>query len=229
MEKNIMKKQLKNITIVSYNCINPIQSVKALLYSSKDIDFAEMILVSNVKPDNLPKNIKFIETMGKTHNDSSIFAYQQLPDLIQTDFYLGIHDDGFIINPHLWDDNFFNYDYIGAPWKNYGQRNRVGNGGFCLRSKKFLDLCKNIKYLGGHEDGELTNQYYDYFTYYGCRYAPVEVAMKFSLESKIPECEYNLDNCFGFHGRGDPKNTCDHDGFYHQFQEKCRLLEMVKV
>lgn len=37
----------------------------------------------------------------------------------------------------------------------------------------------------------------------------------------------NLNNCFGFHGRGDPRNTCDHDGFYQQFQDKLKLLESV--
>jgi hypothetical protein len=64
---------------------------------------------------------------------------------------------------------------------------------------------------------------------YGCKYAPVELAMRFSLESKIDDCEYNLDNCFGFHGRGHPNNTCVHDGHYQQFQEKCRLLETITL
>ena len=224
-----MKKELTNITLVSSNCVDPIQSAKALLYSSKEIDFAEMILISNKKPDNLPDNIRFVYTDGSTHHDSCRLAYDVLPDLITTDYYLGIHDDGFIINPHLWDDDFLNYDYIGAPWKNYGQRNRVGNGGFVLKSNKFIQLTRYIKYLGKHDDGELTNDYYDYFTSNGCRYAPVEVAMKFSLESKIPECEYNLNNCFGFHGRGVPETVSVHDGEYEQFQEKCKLLDRVKI
>jgi hypothetical protein len=75
----------------------------------------------------------------------------------------------------------------------------------------------------------LTNNYYDYFTSHGCKYAPVNVAMKFSLESKITECEYNLNNTFGFHGRGNPKDITVHDGFYHQFQEKIKLLESVEI
>ena len=83
--------------------------------------------------------------------------------------------------------------------------------------------------MGKHDDWELTNFYYDYFVNNGCKYAPVEVAMKFSLESKIPECEYNLNNCFGFHGRGDPKNTCDHDGEFQQFQDKQNLLESILI
>ena len=35
---------------------------------------------------------------------------------VDTDFVLTIQHDGFIINPLAWRDDFFNYDYIGAPW-----------------------------------------------------------------------------------------------------------------
>jgi hypothetical protein len=172
----VNKLNLTNVTLLSFNCVDPIQSVKALLYSSRHINFAEIILVSNEKPKNLPSEIKFVKTYSKTHEDSCRFSYEELPNLINTDYMLGIHDDGFVINPHLWDWNFINYDYIGAPWKNYGQRNRVGNGGFVLKSNKFIQLTKHIKFLGGHEDGELTNYYFDYFTSHGCKYAPVNVA-----------------------------------------------------
>jgi hypothetical protein len=40
----------------------------------------------------------------------------------------------------------------------------------------------------------------DYFLKNGCKYAPVELAAKFSLEYPIKEVEYDIDNCFGFHG-----------------------------
>jgi hypothetical protein len=102
------KLQLKNITILSLNCVDPIQSAKALLYSSKDIDFAEMILVSNKKPDRLPSEIKFIPTDVLTHKDGSRFTYTQLPNFVRTEYCLTIHDDGFVINSHLWTDEFLN-------------------------------------------------------------------------------------------------------------------------
>jgi hypothetical protein len=188
-----------------------------------------MILVSNEKPKNLTNQIEFVKTNSSTHEDSCRFPYEELPDIIDTEYYLGIHDDGFVINPHLWNNDWFSYDYIGAPWKNYGQRNRVGNGGFVFKSNKFIQLTKKLKFLGGHDDGELTNTYYDYFINNGCKYAPVSVAMKFSLESRISECEFNLNNTFGFHGRGDPKNYCDHDGFYQQFQDRCKLLDEIEI
>ena len=223
------KLQLNNVTILSHNCVDPIQSVKALLYSSKCIDFAEIIIVSDRKPSNLPTNVRFCSTNTKTHQDSCRFTYEELPTIVNTEYCLSIHDDGFVINPHLWTDEFLEYDYIGAPWKNFGQKNRVGNGGFVLKSNKFIQLTKNIKFRGTHDDTELTNDYYDYFTHNGCKYAPLELAMRFSLESKIPECEYNLEKCFGFHGRGLPETTSVHDGNYKMFQDKVNLLNEIHI
>lgn len=223
------KLNLKNITLLSYNCVDPIQSVKALLYSSKNIDFAEIILVSHEKPEKLPSDISFIKIEKTTHKEASEFTYKMLHKIIKTDYMLGIHDDGFVINPHLWRNEFLDYDYIGAPWKQEKRINRVGNGGFVLKSNKFIQLTQYLPYANTNEDGELTNLYYDYFTANGCKYAPLLLAAKFSLESRIPECEYNLNNCFGFHGKGDPKNVDVHDGFYHQFQEKCKLLDTIKL
>jgi len=221
------KLQLKNITLLCLNCVNTTQAMKALLYSAKDIDFADIVLVSNKKPQTLPNSIRFVQTNIRTHQESSTFSYYELPDIVKTDYVLSIHDDGFVINPHLWSDDFLKYDYIGAPWKNLGQRNRVGNGGFVLKSSKFLHLTRFVRYRGTHDDTEQTNDYYDYYTANGCKYAPLEVAMKFSLESKIPECEYNLDNCFGFHGRGIPETVSVHEGHYEMFQRKIKLLDEI--
>ena len=220
------KIQLKNITLICIDGVNPHIGLKAIKYSIKHIDFAKNILLSHIRPDNIPNNIIFQEIPKLTHDTYSEFMLHELHKYVDTDYCLTIHDDGFVINPQLWDDTFLEYDYIGAPWKNHGQINRVGNGGFSLRSKKLIDLCRYMD-SRGHEDGTICLRYKHALEQHGCKFAPVEVAMKFSLESRIPECDFNLNNCFGFHGRGDPRNTCDHDGFYQQFQDKLKLLESV--
>lgn len=224
------KKQLKNVTLLSLNCIDPIQSVKALLFSSKHIDFGNMILVSDKKPDNLPTNIKFVHTNVKTHDDSSKFVYEELPNIIKTEFMLGIHDDGFVINPNLWTDQFLKYDYIGAPWSHtipyYGQKYRVGNGGFSLRSKKLIDLCKNIPNIG-HEDSNICIRHRDILEQKGCVFAPVHIAMQFSLEEPIPECPFDLNLCFGFHGRGTSTLRSPEDN--KQMLDRIKLLETVQL
>lgn len=72
---------------------------------------------------------------------------KELPKQVTTDYCLIIQFDGFIINPQEWNNLFLHYDYIGAPWPshNHGPMN-VGNGGFCLRSKKLLKMVSEYEY-----------------------------------------------------------------------------------
>jgi len=195
---------LSEIDLISVNCMNPEESVKALLYSSEQIHFGSIKLFSHYRPANLPESIEYIEIEQQTYSTMNWFHLNTLPKFINNNYMLSIHDDGFIINPHLWNPDFLKYDYIGAPWPmdlEWCSRNRVGNGGFVLKSKKFLNLEETIPYTDVNNDVLVTNTLYDYFKQNGCKYAPIEVAATFSLEHAIPECEYNLDNTFGFHGK----------------------------
>lgn len=218
------KIDLTNITISCVNCVNPEMGVKALRYSMKDINFHEAILFSHIKPNNLTPDIRFIKIKDLGHYYSSLFTLKGLYHVIKTDFSLSIHDDGFIINPHLWDPNFLNYDYIGAPWPPI-YKYRVGNGGFVLKSKKLIDLCQQIPWNGEHDDNLVCQVYREFLENNGCKFAPLELAYKFSLESKIPECEYNLDNCFGFHGKGEVYDVFKGEG--QQFKDRIKLLDTI--
>lgn len=132
---------------------------------------------------------------------------------IDCDYYMFIHDDGFIINPNLWSDDFLKYDYIGAPWINnedepefgwvttYGKKAAVGNGGFCIRSKKFLYESSKLPYtFNANEDVYLCAIMNEHLINLGIKFADIETAAKFSLETKTRK--YNtLKNTFGFHGK----------------------------
>jgi hypothetical protein len=73
-----------------------------------------------------------------------------MPLVVTTEFNLIVQSDGFAVNGSAWDDRFWNYDYIGAPWTwMWGggppwSGPIVGNGGFSLRSRRLyaalLDL-----------------------------------------------------------------------------------------
>ncbi|MDM3853520.1 MAG: DUF5672 family protein [Aphanizomenon gracile PMC649.10] len=117
---------------------------------------------------------------------------------------------------------FLNYDYIAAPWRNQSHlvnsqgetvdildlnKNRVGNGGFSLRSKKLLELSSqldfdNIKTSSLSEDLIICHYFYEWFKDQGIKFAPLEIATKFSFEQTIEEVE-NLSwkTTFGFHGK----------------------------
>lgn len=215
---------LNDVTIVCIDGVNAENGLKSLKYSVKDIKFAKSILISHEEPKNIPNNITFQKIQKLTHDTYSFFVLYELSNFIETKFCLITHDDGFIINPHLWSDDFLKYDYIGAPWGPEYGRYRVGNGGFSLRSKKLMNLCKNLP-CSGHEDAACSIYGRPYLENNGCVFAPLEVAMKFALETKIPECEYNLNNTFGFHGRGVVESV--HFGEGQQFKDRIKLLENI--
>lgn len=222
-------KKLDNITIVCFSSTEPELAVKSIKYSTQKLSFYKKIVFSNKKPNNIfdDDNIDFQMIPDLNQHSYNFFILKKLIDYIETDFCLITHDDGFIINSHLWKDEFLNYDYIGAPWRAHYPHARVGNGGFSLRSKKFLKLCQDIQWTGSHEDADCCIFYKSFFENSGCKYAPIDIAMKFSLESKIPECtDYNLDTCFGFHGRGLVYDVFEDKG--KQFQEKIQLLNNIK-
>ena len=224
-----MNLQLNNVTIICIDGVNPNIGLKALKYSMRNVDFKEAKIVSHIKPDNIPDNIKFCQIEPLTHDTVSPWMLHELYKYVDTDYCLTIHDDGFVINPHLWTNEFLNYDYIGAPWFHtipyYGPIYRVGNGGFSLRSKKLINLCRNIP-SRGHEDSNICIHNRHELELQGCKFAPVEIAMKFSLEEQIPECEFNLNNTFGFHGRGNPDMDPSR-GHYQQFLDRIQLLEGI--
>lgn len=217
---------LNNVTLLAIDCIHPEMACRALKYSARDISFAEVALFTSgdIRCSGITAHkIEMLSGLA----EYSRFCLKELIRHISTDFIITVQADGFIINPNLWLDEFLCYDYIGAPWPvdaPWCTRNRVGNGGFSLRSRKLMELAACLDDDFKHEDVLLTNTCYEYFVSNGCRYAPVELAMKFALEARIPECDYSLDNCFGFHGKG--------DAFYHygqgkQFKDKIALLDSV--
>jgi len=133
------------------------------------------------------------------------FFVQDLTKHINTDFVLVVQNDGFIINPSLWDNNFLSYDYIGAPWP---WHKVVGNGGFCIRSKKFLDLSSKLVYKEAHPEYKYCPEDYflcvlnrNYFIDNGCIFPSMETAIKFSFEHPIPGIKSTIRDSFGFHGK----------------------------
>jgi len=219
--------QLPNVTLLAIDCVHPAMACRALSYSAREIDFAGVILFTSADDVSCRGvTVRTIEPISDLAGYSR-FCLKELFKHITTDFIITVQTDGFIINPNLWREEFLEYDYIGAPWPASAPwciRNRVGNGGFSLRSRRFLELAAQLDDEYKHEDVLLTNTRYDYFIAKGCRYAPVEVALHFALEAKIPDCDYNLNNCFGFHGKGD---AFYHQGEGQQFKDRIALLDSV--
>lgn len=135
---------------------------------------------------------------------------QDLYKYVDTTHAMLIHADGYIEHPELWNPEWLEYDYIGAPWPlptdNYsykderGNLQRVGNS-VSLRSTKLMVLASGRpwkSYYGNtHEDGFICCHNRQWLEGKGIKFAPLEVAVHFSKEHDIEE-NYNL-NTFAFH------------------------------
>lgn len=133
----------------------------------------------------------------------SYFILKNLTNYVKTDFVLIVQHDGFIVNPDAWTDEFLQYDYIGAPWW-YNDRLNVGNGGFSLRSKRLIDICAQYsfdQYMP--EDDVISRRYRHDLEKMGLKWAPEELAARFSWEGNAKYPRYN--GSFGFHGKSNIK------------------------
>lgn len=205
--------ELPNVTLVSVASVRVDKTIKALKYSSKEILFGDIKLITHEVVNELDITVINVDKMD--YEQYNKFIVFELYKYISTDYVLIIQDDGFVVNYEMWKDEFLDYDYIGAPWSlphdNFSYRDffgnivRVGNGGFSLRSKKLLSLASKLNlewksYFGFfNEDGFITCHNRHKYEENGCIIAPIDVAKYFSHEIQIPETEGIIP--FGFHGK----------------------------
>lgn len=195
--------KLNNITLCIVDCINYENAYKAINYCSslKEINFFENLYFSDKKFKNFENNIKHIN-IDKISNrrEYDNFIIKEIYKYIKTDFLLIIQHDGIIYNTSAWNDNFLKYDYIGAPWPfRIKELNNVGNGGFSLRSTKFMEECS--KCLGNNlcdenEDVYCCGTLYNHMISKKFQYADIKTAANFSTE--IGD-NFTNENSFGFH------------------------------
>lgn len=206
------KRKLSNVTLMGIDCVDVERVRKALDISSEHIEFGEVKLLSSIaNGDPRWVSIPSIDSIEAF----SEFCIKDLVNYVQTEYVLLVQWDGFVLNPQSWTDTFLEYDYIGAPWyikdsfwfdrfkipRSLEGQHIVGNGGFSLRSKKFLEtsarLATDGKFATYHPE-DLVMCVYDkaLLDEEGIRFAPYEVARNFAIEGHDEVYESQ----FGFHG-----------------------------
>jgi hypothetical protein len=225
-----MKNNLLNVDIVTINCKNPPDGINAINHCSKWFNFGRKIIFTDsyVSQDGI-ENIQINKIKSIDEYNDFVLG---LSKYLNNDYVLIVQDDGFIVNPYLWDPNFLDYDYIGSPWPSSEDlywislqnpkiiphmerilpKNRTGNGGFSLRSKKFLEYSSKFKTCDGvGEDVFLCLQNYEVAISLGINFAPFELSKKFSHEIPFDSSNkkwitkeseiFSIESHFGFHGR----------------------------
>ena len=215
--------KLPDVTILALGSTQVKENLMALQMSTKKIDFGAVKFISHEEPKNLPEGItyeKFNDFENISYKEFSYYCIYKLVEHVDTKYMLMIHPDGFVINPEMWSDDFLEWDYIGAVWpfRNdafidpFGNHQRVGNGGFTLRSRKVLEVpqiedipfevnegtfYKHMNAGAYNEDGNICVHNRHLFKKHGVKFAPIDVAVRFSQELPVPEATGIKP--FGFH------------------------------
>lgn len=208
--KNKKTLLLPQVTLVSAGSVKIPETIKALKKSMQGIKYADVIFFTHEKLSLEKDGIRVINIPRLDYPGYNKFVAYEMTKYINTEFTLVVQNDGYVLRPEKWEEEFLNYDYIGAPWPpnvhftNKGVNVRVGNGGFSLRSKKLLNILNelNLPFTDNgtgyiHEDGLLCNYYRHELEDAGIKFAPVDVASKFSHEV---DCKDSVWKPFGFHG-----------------------------
>lgn len=238
-KKNKIRPKLAGVTAMIIEAVKINTAAKVLDHCAKLVEFEQYQLIAPRRP-TIPFAGKFIQVPVFNYIGYSTFSTKCVWRYFDTSHMMMLQWDGFITHPEMWNPEWMKYDYIGAPWpqgsvKAFAKKKwRVGNSGFSLRSHKFMQLCgeMNIDHnnIGDRENVKRTPEtdecaddvwmcqrpeVVNKLLQAGMKYAPVEVAMKFSLEGNIPECS-NTAVAFGFHDfryRGNERYriTCKED------------------
>lgn len=210
IKKKFSKRQLSNVTLVAVSSIKLSETIHALRYSMRGIKYGRVVLLTDKKLDTVPTGIEVIPCRSIDSIDEySRFMLFELNEHIDTEFALVVQYDGYVLRPNQWDPRFLKYDFVGAPWRENshftpdGTSVRVGNGGFSLRSKRLLEAPRklNLPFIDSgtgfyNEDGVICNYYRKELETDGIKYAPAEIAAKFSREQ---DCQETVLTPFGFH------------------------------
>lgn len=187
---------LSKVTLVAIDCYNYGEAIASLQKSMQQCKFAAVKFLTDIEIEVDDVEVIQIPTIS-SKEEYSDFVIKKLDKYFDTDFVLVTQHDGWVIDGDIWDDNFYSYDYIGAPWI-YTDGKNVGNGGFSLRSKKLQNILSKdweIK-ITSPEDEIIARLYRNYLEYtYQIKFAPEELAHKFSYELNQPK-----QKTFGFHG-----------------------------
>ncbi len=185
------------IDLVAVACTKVPETIEAIRKCQAQMQFSRAVLFTDQELEL--EGIQVIKIPKLDYNGYNEFVAMKLWHYIGADYCLLVQNDGYIKDGTLWDEGFLRYDYIGAPWPpethfKDGIEIRVGNGGFSLRSRKLLrtPTALGLEFSDydtcfPHEDGFLCVHNRFALENYGIKFAPVEVAARFSTELTVPE------------------------------------------
>jgi hypothetical protein len=191
---------LPGVTLCCVDCVDLQRLVFPLTVCLEYCRFDAVKVLTSCDDTGFPYRHLLIKIPRLDVEGYSRFMIQDFHAFIDTPYCLVIQWDGFILNPNAWDDRYFDYDFVGAPWP-IDESVAVGNGGFSLRSKRLLSLTPGIVQCAHYwpEDIRICQDHRRALEEQGIRFAPRAIADRFSMEG-YPHNNRLWDGQFGFHG-----------------------------
>lgn len=197
-----MSLSLPDVTLVALDTRAPGLAVEALARSMAQANFARAILFTDEAHPKLSLpglDVVHVPVL-RSGADYSRFVVQCLAEHIRSSHVLVTQWDGFILDTEAWTPAFLACDYVGAVWPEQPEGLNVGNGGFSLRSRRFLEASAALDLPHWHPEDEVLCrvQRPQLERRFGVRFASPALARRFAFENETPRTP-----TFGFHG---PRN-----------------------
>ena len=186
-----MKLKLPDVTLVMMDCTCPELARLALTDTLALIEPKDVLWISDAPPLGHPN---WYDSYGvycvkpfTTIQEYCEYLWYELPYLVHTKFFLNIQWDGWVVDPGMWNPEYLQYDFIGAPWW-YNDPYNVGNGTGIRSTKlmRFLGKHRDLLPVYGKEDELLGRTYRPILEKQGFKWAPERLASKFSMECTRP-------------------------------------------
>lgn len=188
---------LPQVTLCAVTSVNVAATLKALEACLVQVRFADCVLLTDAQVQPPHPEIRIVPIRRLTSSDAySAFLLSSLVDHVGSSHCLVAQWDGHIVNARRWRAEFLQYDYIGASWPQFADGQDVGNGGFSLRSRRLMELCRAPQFIPLHpEDLAIGRTNRARLEAQGIRFASREMADEFSTERTG-----DITRSFGYHG-----------------------------
>lgn len=183
--------------MVCVDCVDVNRAIDSIEICKYYCEFEDIKFLTSLETDYEHKvEINHISNLVEYNN----FIIEELYKYIDTEYMLIVQWDGFILEPKYWSDDFYNYDYIGAPWELASWV--IGNGGFSFRTRKLMEITSKIYSLTPIKISAEMPEDFIICGYlretlekiYNIKFPSIKTASKFSSEDIK-----KWDNSFGFH------------------------------
>lgn len=196
-----MRPSLPTVTLSMMATVDHKAAAYAFNKTSEMMAFGNRVVFTD-QPKWFPSDVIHVPIAPfEDYHKICVWGLTQAPAMIlqhMLSHALCIHWDSPVLNPGIWTNEFLAYDYIGAVMGGWV----VGNGGFMLASRKFYECVQQLEIPATVEACHPSDQivcirHRSTMEYLGCKFAPIEVANKFSRENDPP---YGTD-VLGGHGK----------------------------